>query len=205
MQTCFYRANCHSSGKTSFILAILRLTEITKGEIFLDGLPLSRIPRLLVRQSITAIPQEPLILRGTVRFNADPFSRHTEGRIVGALREVGIWDVILARGGLDAEMDSVALSRGEQQLFCLTRALLARPRILILDEVTSSIDSAREEHVMQVLRRNFAETTVLMIVHHLQIVRQFDRILVLSQGEVIEWGEPEQLMAQVSAFRSLLE
>ncbi|OJJ03355.1 hypothetical protein ASPVEDRAFT_133501 [Aspergillus versicolor CBS 583.65] len=193
------------SGKTSFILAILRLTEITKGEIFLDGLPLSSIPRLLVRQSITAIPQEPLILRGTVRFNADPFSRHSEGRIVGALREVGIWDVILARGGLDAEMDSVALSRGEQQLFCLTRALLARPRILILDEVTSSIDSAREEHVMQVLRRTFAETTVLMIVHHLQIVRQFDRILVLSQGEVIEWGEPEQLMAQESAFRSLLE
>ncbi|KAL3429940.1 P-loop containing nucleoside triphosphate hydrolase protein [Aspergillus tetrazonus] len=193
------------SGKTSFILAILRLTEITKGEIFLDGLPLSSIPRLLVRQSITAIPQEPLILRGTVRFNADPFSRHSDIRIVWALREVGIWDVIIARGGLDAEMDSVALSRGEQQLFCLTRALLAKPRILILDEVTSSVDSAREEHVMEVLRRNFAETTVLMIVHHLQIVRQFDRILVLNQGKVVEWGEPEQLMAQDSAFRSLLE
>ncbi|KAL5046465.1 hypothetical protein BDW71DRAFT_181773 [Aspergillus fruticulosus] len=193
------------SGKTSFILAILRLTEITKGEIFLDGLPLSSIPRLLVRQSITAIPQEPLILRGTVRFNADPFSRHSDIQIVWALREVGIWDVIIARGGLDAEMDSVALSRGEQQLFCLTRALLAKPRILILDEVTSSVDSTREEHVMEVLRRNFAETTVLMIVHHLQIVRQFDRILVLNQGKVVEWGEPEQLMTQDSAFRSLLE
>jgi ABC-type multidrug transport system fused ATPase/permease subunit len=67
-------------------------------------------------------------------------------------------------------MDNVALSRGEQQLFCLTRALLAKPRILILDEVTSSVDSVREEHVMKVLRRNFAETTVLMIVHHLQFV-----------------------------------
>lgn len=118
---------------------------------------------------------------------------------------MGIWDVILARGGLDTEMASVALSRGEQQLFCLTRVLLARPCILILDEVTSSIDSACEEHVMQVLCRNFAETTVLMIVHYLQIVRQFDRILMLSQGEVIEWGEPEQLMAQDSAFRALLE
>lgn len=177
---------------------------MVEGEIFLDGLALSKIPRTRIRRGVTSIPQEALIHRGTARFNADPFTEHSDEDIVSALKEVGIWTVVAERGGLDADMDAVALSRGEQQLFCLSRAILVKPRVLVLDEVTSSVDRAQEDEVVKMLHRNFADTTILMVVHHLRMVRNFDKILVLNKGEIAEWDHPDTLMSQDSMFRQLL-
>uniref|UniRef100_A0A8H7N4A6 ABC transporter domain-containing protein n=1 Tax=Bionectria ochroleuca TaxID=29856 RepID=A0A8H7N4A6_BIOOC len=170
----------------------------------LDGLPLSDIPRARVRKGVTSIPQDPLIYRGTVRFNTDPHSIHSDEDIISALKEVNIWGVLNERGGLDADMDTVGLSRGEQQLFCLSRAILAKPRVLILDEVTSSVDRAQEDKIVEMLYRNFEGTTILMVVHHLRMVRNFDKILVLSEGEIVEWEHPDTLMMVNSMFRRLL-
>ncbi|CAH0043540.1 unnamed protein product [Clonostachys solani] len=199
------RTGSHAnSGKSSFILSILRLVEKVEGNIMLDGLALSDIPRARVRKGVTSIPQDPLIYRGTVRFNADPLLIHSDEDIVSALKEVNVWGVLSERGGLDADMDTVGLSRGEQQLFCLSRAILAKPRVLILDEVTSSVDRAQEDEVVKMLHRNFEGTTILMVVHHLRMVRNFDKILVLSEGEIVEWDHPDTLMLSDSVFRRLL-
>ncbi|KAH8647275.1 P-loop containing nucleoside triphosphate hydrolase protein [Xylariales sp. PMI_506] len=191
------------SGKSTFALTLLRLAEIQSGDVSVDGIPLSEIHRDTVRRRVITLPQDPLLLPGTVRFNADPFSEHTDEAIISALQEVGIADVVTARGGLDVHLDAVPLSRGQQQLFCLTRAILNSSRVVILDEMTSSVDAATEAKMMEVVDKRFNHCTVIAITHHLHTVRHFDQIVVLDQGHIMETGSPDELLQRASVFREL--
>ncbi|KAI9925941.1 hypothetical protein MW887_005747 [Aspergillus wentii] len=191
------------SGKSSLILALLRLVEIEHGEIFIDGVPLSVTPRNSIRRAITTVAQEPLILAGTVRFNADPFEEHSDKSIISALQAVGIWDLIYARGGLDEEINGKPLSLGQKQLFCLARAILSPSPIVILDEVTANVDAATEETMMAVIEEKFTDKTVLAVAHHLHTIRHFDRVAVLNHGCLEEWGSPDELLGQPTIFREL--
>ncbi|OJJ45767.1 hypothetical protein ASPZODRAFT_152764 [Penicilliopsis zonata CBS 506.65] len=187
------------SGKSSVILSILRLAEMVQGDVVIDGIPIADMPRNTLRRSITVMPQDSLILFGTVRFNVDPFSQHGDEAIVTALEEVcGVVWKLLSRRGLDATLESSPLWRGQKQLSCLARAVLNGFQILILDEVTSNVDAATERKMMDVLRAQFADSTVISIAHHLQTVRDFDRILVLDGGRGVEWGHPDDLLGRRS-------
>ncbi|KAF4965252.1 hypothetical protein FSARC_6931 [Fusarium sarcochroum] len=192
------------SGKSTFILTLLRLAEIENGEVLIDGLSTRAIPRNALRQSVIAVPQDPLFLPGTVRFNADPFSKHEDDAILTALDDVGLLDVVRSvHGELDADMDSLSLSKGQQQLFCMVRALLGTSCIVVLDEMTSSVDAVTEERMMSLVKNRFAHKTVLAIAHHLHTIRDFDMIVVLDQGSVIETGSPDELLSRNSVFRDL--
>ncbi|KAH8599078.1 ABC transporter-like protein [Bisporella sp. PMI_857] len=191
------------SGKSTFILTLLRLAEIESGDILIDGISMKTIPRNTVRRRLVAMPQEPLLLSGTVRFNADPFSEHSNESILSALQEVGIRSVVVAGGGLGAQMDTIPLSRGQRQLFSLTRPILSKSRIVVLDEMTSSVDAATEAKMMEVVRDKFAGRTVVAVAHHLRTIRDFDKIVVLDQGRMIETGSPDELLARPSIFREL--
>jgi ATP-binding cassette subfamily C (CFTR/MRP) protein 1 len=180
------------------------MLEITpKSSIKIDGIDITTLPRQLVRSRLNAIPQEPYFIRGTVRSNADPDHLHTDAAIIAAIQKVQLWELILSKGGLDTELDSDFFSHGQRQLFCLVRAILRESKVVILDEVTSSVDSKTDDLMQQVIRQEFADCTIIAVAHRLDTILDFDRIALLSKGELIEFDTPQALLGRPSAFREL--
>ena len=140
---------------------------------------------------------------GTVRFNADPQSLHTDAAIISAIERVKLWDLVRSKGGLDIELEPELFSHGQRQLFCLARATLRKSKIVVLDEVTSSVDAKSDALMQEVIRTEFAECTIIAVAHRLDTILDFDRIALLSNGELKELDSPRALLGRASAFREL--
>jgi ATP-binding cassette subfamily C (CFTR/MRP) protein 1 len=192
------------SGKSSLLSVLLRILDNSSGTITIDNLDLSTIPRELIRSRIVAIPQEPFILSGSVRLNADPTGLIPDDLIIAALSKVGLWTILESRGGLEVEMAANPLSQGQQQIFCLARAMLREGRrILVLDEATSNVDAETDGLVQKLIREEFAEWTIVTVAHRLDTILDSDRILVLDKGILVENGSPEELIARKGVFWEL--
>ncbi|KAH7020331.1 putative ABC transporter C family member 5 [Ilyonectria destructans] len=192
------------SGKSSLISTLARLLEITSGTISIDDIDISRIPREEVRKRLNTLPQEPFFLHGSVRENVDPQEIASDEVIVGALRAVGIWELFESSGGLAGRVNEDKLSHGQRQLFCLARAIVNPARILIIDEATSSIDSDTDMLIQRVFRDRFQGRTVIAVAHKLDTVLDFDRVIVLDKGRIVEVGNPQELLTMLkSAFYAL--
>ncbi|OAQ69331.1 sulfonylurea receptor/ ABC transporter [Purpureocillium lilacinum] len=188
------------SGKSSLIQAILRMVDISDGRIVLDGKDITNVPRNAIRRSVNCLTQEPFLFTETIRFNADPLGVHTDDEIVEVLSRVGLWTVILgsangAAAPLNEKMTASFLSHGQKQLFCLARALLSRSSVLILDEPTSSVDSQTDAKIQEIVRSAFKNCTIIMIAHRLESLLDFDWVLVLDKGRLVEQGNPIALLA----------
>ena len=125
------------SGKSSLILALVRMIELSSGTITIDGLDITTMPRHYIRSRLNAISQEPFFLTGTVRLNLDPYESSSDEAMIDVLKRVQLWATIEARGGLNSLLGEDMLSHGQRQLFCLARAILRPGKIVILDEATS--------------------------------------------------------------------
>jgi ATP-binding cassette, subfamily C (CFTR/MRP), member 1 len=150
-----------------------------------------------------AIPQDPFILNDTVRRNIDPSQSIPDEKIIDAFTKVHIWSIIESRGGLDQDMKSQPLSQGQQQLFCLARALLRESKILILDEATSNVDSETDKRMQEVIRKEFRDHTVITVAHRMETILDSDVVAVLDKGVLIEFGSPKELLNRPSLFKDL--
>ncbi|KAJ6446792.1 ABC multidrug transporter [Purpureocillium lavendulum] len=211
------------SGKSSLVLTLARLLELQSGDIKIDGLSLSRIPRQTIRSRLTALPQDAMHLSGTVRHNLDPkglFSPSSstgpasgpktpslgDDALIAALTKTAIWPAVESRGGLDASLSDLGFSAGQLQLFCLARALLSTSSIVLLDEATSSVDRRTDDEVRRATHDDWKGRTVVEVAHRLELVRDCDVVVVMADGRVQESGPPEELLARpTSAFRALWE
>ena len=173
---------------------ILGLLEVTAGKVFIDGMDLAAIQRDTVRERLITIPQDPLILIGSVRLNADPAGSNDDDAIITALTKVGLWGVLRERGGLDAEITASSLSKGQQQLLALARALLKKGKILILDEPTSNVDAGTDGTMQRILREDFADCTILTVAHRLNTIIDSDIVMVMDAGRLAEVGSPQKLL-----------
>ncbi|KAH7152137.1 P-loop containing nucleoside triphosphate hydrolase protein [Dactylonectria estremocensis] len=197
------------SGKSSFVQALLRMADIVGGRITLDGEDLTNVPRATIRQKLSCLTQDPCLFSDTIRFNADPQGISSDETITKALERVGIWSAIKDKVGddqnpLDEKIDENFLSHGQRQLFCLARALLKKSTLLVLDEPTSSVDSHTDAKIQEVIRSEFSDCTIIMIAHRLDTLLDFDKIAVLDRGSLVEFGAPQDLLAnEDGAFRRL--
>lgn len=212
------------AGKSSLTLALFRFLEARSGTIHIDGLDISTIKLHDLRSRLAIIPQDPVLFSGTVRSNLDPFDKHTDAELRDSLERVHLLtntgDVTpttdpahsstgpssptanaknanvfndltspISEGGLN-------LSQGQRQLLCLARAIVARPRVMVLDEATSAVDMSTDALIQRSIREEFTDATLLVIAHRLSTIADFDRILVLSDGKVAEFGTPRELWGQ---------
>eukprot|EP00937_MAST-01D_sp_MAST-1D-sp2_P002912 g2912.t1 len=181
------------AGKSSLLVALFRLVELDAGCIEIDGQRIDQVGLQLLRRSIAIIPQAPLLIRGTVRRNLDPFGQRADAELEGALARVGLPRSLLHK---PVGEGAAGLSAGEAQLLSLARTLLRRHavRLLVMDEPTSNIDMVTDEMIQRVVREAFAHCTAITIAHRLGTVIDSDKILVMAAGRVAEYGTPHALL-----------
>ncbi|OQE25971.1 hypothetical protein PENFLA_c007G05320 [Penicillium flavigenum] len=191
------------SGKTSFIMAILQMLDIQSGRISIDGVDLAEIARNTIRSRINVVPQDPFFMPRTLRFNLDPHQCAIDAELVRAVEKVGLWDQVHAKGGLDMEFSAADWSVGQRQLLALSRALVKKSALLILDEVTSSVDWETEATMQDTIEKEFPEQTIIAVVHRFRYINWFDRVMLLKHGELVECDSAEALLQRDSDLRKL--
>ncbi|KAI9307717.1 multi drug resistance-associated protein MRP [Cunninghamella echinulata] len=197
------------SGKTSLTLSLFRIIEAAQGKIIVDGIDISTIRLFDLRSRLSIIPQDPVLFAGTLRENLDPFGAYEDADIWQALKLSHLYDhVSKMEGKLNATIleGGSNLSIGQRQLICLARALLRRTSILVLDEATASIDVETDAIIQETIREQFSHCTILTVAHRINTIANYDRILVLEQGKVIEFDTPYNLMTKEEGhFKSMCE
>ncbi|KAM7295060.1 multidrug resistance-associated protein 5-like isoform X2 [Ixodes scapularis] len=195
------------AGKSSLVMALLRVLKSSQGCIRIDGRDIARVHLKKLRSGITVIPQDPQLVRGTLRENLDPTGSHTDDEIWTALEQAHLKDVVAKdpkRLLLDTGDGGSSFSVGERQLVCLVRALLRKPRLLVLDEATSQMDGDTDQLIQATLREAFAQCTQITIAHRIHTVLDHDKILVMSDGCVLEYGTVADLLSNPSSvFRNM--
>ncbi|XP_075730567.1 ATP-binding cassette sub-family C member 2-like [Rhipicephalus microplus] len=195
------------AGKSSLVLALLSVLRASRGRILIDSVDVSTVPLRKLRSAITVIPQDPSLVRGSLWDNLDPTRSHSDAQLWTAPRQAHLSDVVAGRQeGLLLETGDGGsnFSVGQRPLVCLARALLRGPKILVLDEATSQMDGDTDHLIQATLRDAFAECAVIAIAHRIHTVFDYDKILVMSEGTVLEYGPVKTLLSDTtSAFYAM--
>ena len=186
------------SGKTTLCLGLFRILEASKGQILIDGVDISKIGLDLLRDSISLIPQDPKLINGSLRENIDPLNKYPDDEISHLLNLMGLAYLLDENGKLDVEIeaDYSNMSVGEKQLICIARAMLKNSKIIIMDEANSSFDYKTDMLIQKNLMQYFEGCTLITIAHKIKTVMNHDRIIVLKDGELVESGKPDELIAK---------
>ncbi len=195
------------AGKSTLAKLVNRFYDPTAGQVLIDGIDVRTVSLRSLRSQIGLVPQEPFLFAGSIRTNLAFGNPHvTTAEIDEAVDVVGLRDLVeRLPDGLDAEVHErgQTLSAGERQLLALARAFLARPRILVLDEATSSLDLKSEQIVERALDRVLEGRTALLIAHRLSTAERADRIVVVDHGQIVEQGTPRELVARGGVYAQM--
>lgn len=193
-------------GKSSTVALLSRLYEYQKGEILIDDIPIRNFDRHALRDQIGFVAQDAIIFKGSLRENLSCNEGLTDQFLIDAAKTTGLVKA-LAKEGFNLDMpileNGTNLSVGQRQLVSLTRVLIKNPSILILDEATANIDPHYEEIIHEAVMKMMSGRTCLMIAHRLETLKQCDRILVFSDGQLVEEGPLDELLARENYFYQL--
>ncbi|HMM40450.1 MAG TPA: ABC transporter ATP-binding protein [Thermomicrobiales bacterium] len=195
------------AGKSSMINLLTRFYDVRDGAIRIDGYDIRDVTQQSLRSQLGVVPQDTFLFAGSIRDNI-LFARPdaTEDEMVAAAKAVGAHEFIVdLPGGYDAEVHErgATLSVGQRQLISFARALISNPRIIILDEATSSVDTETELVIQAALRRLLAGRTSFIIAHRLSTTRESSRVVVLDHGRIVEVGSHDDLLDRQGAYHKL--
>ncbi len=195
------------SGKSTLFHLLTRIEDSSDNSIFIDGVDVNKIKRSSLRKNVIYVPQETTVFSGTIKDNIsfmDP--EITDEQIENAAKITEIYDEIMQfPGGFEARVGErgLSLSGGQRQRIALARAILLQPRVLILDDVFSSLDLKTESLVLRNLRREMKGSTLLAISSRVPSISGFDSIAVFDDGSLVELGDHEELMAKKGIYHGL--
>jgi ABC-type multidrug transport system fused ATPase/permease subunit len=193
------------AGKSTLVSLLARLYDVTSGSVLIDGLDVRRLKQRTLRSQMGIVTQEPFLFSGTVIDNIRYGKLDaTDDVVFQAAKAANAFDFISRMPeGFNAEVGERGrlLSQGQRQLIAIARAILAEPRILILDEATASIDTQTEVLIQKALQKLLRGRTSFVIAHRLSTVRNADLVLVIDQGEIVERGTHKELMAKGGLYQ----
>ncbi|XP_062548884.1 ATP-binding cassette sub-family C member 10 [Armigeres subalbatus] len=196
------------AGKSSVLASIMRVAPLEKGHIIVDCVNVATLPLDVLRSRVAVVSQDPFLFNGSIRENLDPRGLHLDSEIWEAITCCLASPLVQSLGGLSAKLDPSGsnLSAGQKQLLCLTRALLKKSKIVLIDEGTANLDYEAESAIQLVLKNAFRGRTVILIAHRLNGLQNTDRIIVMKDGEIAEQGTPRELaLNEESLFHSMLQ
>lgn len=195
------------AGKSTIADLILRFYDPQEGRVLIDGIDLKTLDLKTYRRQIGVVPQDPVLMKGTLAYNIGyGYPGVTDADLVKAAKIAGIYDFISSLPKtFDSEVGErgVTLSGGQRQRIAIARAVVRDPRILIMDEATSSLDAIVEHQVQDAMRAATVGRTSIVIAHRLSTIRDSDRIIVLSGGCIAEQGTHEELISRNGHYRAL--
>lgn len=196
------------AGKTTIMQLLARFYEVDKGEIYIDGIPISELPRKTLRSQTAFVLQDPFLFEATVLENIRYGKLDaTDEEVMAAAKKANAHSFISRlENGYDTVLtaDGGEISQGQKQLLSIARALVADPVLLLLDEATSSIDTVTELEIQEALDRLMAGRTSFVIAHRLNTVRKADTVYVMEQGKLIESGDQQELIERQGAYYTML-
>jgi ATP-binding cassette subfamily B protein len=198
------------SGKTSIINLLLRFYDYQEGRVAVDGVELTSYPKDLLRRNIGIVEQEPFLFSRSIRDNIayGAGGNVAQEQIEAASRAAAIHDIIVTfPKGYDTVVGEkgVTLSGGQRQRVAIARALLKDPRILVLDDATSSVDTETEEQIREALSKLMEGRTTFIVAHRIQTVMEADQILVLDHGRIVQSGTHTDLIREDGLYREIYE
>ncbi|KAF9469518.1 pleiotropic drug resistance ABC transporter [Collybia nuda] len=198
------------SGKSTLAHSLLRMIEASSGRIIIDGIDIAKIGLKDLRTRVTIISQDVSLFAGTIRSSLDPLGEHSTHECLDVLERCRLNRLLKHaaitgnESSLDMPIAQGSLSAGERQLVAIARAILRRTSIIIMDEATSQIDSQLDHQIQRTIREELSESTILTIAHRLNTIIDYDRVLVLDDGEILEFDEPGVLLRTPnSVFRDM--
>ncbi|KAL9980573.1 hypothetical protein ACROYT_G009176 [Oculina patagonica] len=184
------------AGKSSLVSALFRMPE-PEGKIFIDGIPVNTLNIRDSRKSLTIVPQQAFLFGGTLRQNLDPEGKHSDKEIWDILEKVTLKSMVdKNQEKLDYWIteNGSNLSGGEQQLISIARALLQDRKIVVFDEAMANMDFEADQLIQSILRKELKNRTILTIAHRLDSILDYDRIVVIDEGQIVEVGSPDFLL-----------
>lgn len=185
------------AGKSSILSTLFRLYDNEFGQVLIDDIDTSMVSLKTLRSGLSIIPQNPALFTGTFRSNLDPNGEHNDAELWKALKEINFEEFCI-KNNIDLytpiNEGGRGFSAGQKQLICLARAMVLNNKILILDEATSYLDSETNDLIEKLITTKFSECTVLAILHRLTTVLNYDKVMILNDGAIVEYDNPNNLL-----------